>query len=151
MIIRKMTIEDYDSVYALWLNTPGMGLNDLDDSKEGISRYLARNPLSCFVAEKDSEIIGVILGGHDGRRGFIHHAAVKISERKNGVGSLLVDHVMTALKNEGINKVALVVYSENETGNSFWESRGFFIRHDLTYRNKNINELTRIDTYTNIR
>lgn len=146
MQIRKMILTDYKSVYDLWINTPGMGLNTTDDSEEGISKYLQRNPNTCFVAEKDSRIIGVIMSGHDGRRGFIHHTAVMVSERQSGIGSLLVEYAMTALKNEGINKVALVVYSKNEIGNSFWEKRGFTIREDLIYRNKNINELDQIDT-----
>jgi ribosomal protein S18 acetylase RimI-like enzyme len=147
MFIRKMTIADYTCVYDLWLNTPGMGLNDLDDSRQGIDKYLRRNPETCFVAEKDNMIIGVILCGNDGRRGYIHHTAVSVVERKNGVGTALVDAAVNALKNEGINKVALVVFSKNELGNSFWEKRGFTVREDLVYRNKSISELTRIDTY----
>ena len=146
MQIRKMTINDYDGVYRLWLNTPGMGLNTSDDSKEGIEKYLLRNPDTCFVAEKEGEIAGVIMSGHDGRRGYIHHTAVKSSERAQGVGRMLVENAMAALKKEGINKVALVVFDDNETGNSFWEKIGFAARDDLVYRNKNINQLTRIDS-----
>ena len=146
MQIRKMIIKDYDEVYELWINTPGMGLNATDDSRGGIQKYLQRNPNTCFVAEQDGEIIGIIMSGHDGRRGLIHHTAVKISERKKGIGSLLVNYAMNALKNEGINKVALVAFSHNEIGNAFWENQGFIARDDLKYRNKNINELTRIDT-----
>ena len=146
MTIRKMIINDYDGVYQLWLNTPGMGLNTTDDSRDGISKYLERNPNTCFVAEHDNEIVGVIMGGHDGRRGFIYHTAVKISERGSGIGSELVDTVMAALKDEGIHKVALVVYGKNEVGNDFWENRGFITREDLVYRNKNITELKHIDT-----
>jgi len=82
MQIRKMIIKDYDGVYELWINTPGMGLNATDDSREGIQKYLQRNPNTCFVAEQDGEIIGIIMSGHDGRRGLIHHTAVKISEEK---------------------------------------------------------------------
>ncbi len=146
MIIRKMTIADYDSVYDLWLNTPGMGLNNMDDSKQGIEKFLRRNPETCFVAEKDNRIIGVILCGNDGRRGYIYHTAVLVTERKRGVGTALVDAAVKALKNEGINKAALVVFSKNELGNSFWEKRGFITREALIYRNRSINELTRIDT-----
>lgn len=146
MIIRKMTIADYDSVYDLWLNTPGMDLNNMDDSKQGIEKFLRRNPETCFVAEKDNRIIGVILCGNDGRRGYIYHTAVLVTERKRGVGTALVDAAVKALKNEGINKAALVVFSKNELGNSFWEKRGFITREDLIYRNRSINELTRIDT-----
>ena len=145
MQIRKMTMDDYDRVYRLWLNTPGMGLNTLDDSVEGISKYLNRNPDTCFIAEKDNELVGVIMGGHDGRRGFIYHLAVKVSERGSGIGRKLVDQTMDALKDEGIHKVALVVYGKNEIGNKFWESIGFITREDLVYRNKNITELEHID------
>lgn len=136
MKIRTMTIEDYDEVYALWLNTPGMGLNVLDDSKIGIDKYLQRNPTTCFVAEKDNTIVGVLLSGHDGRRGFIYHTAVALSERGKGIGRALVDNAIEALRAEGINKVALVVIDANKIGNDFWEHLGFTKRDDLIYRNK---------------
>jgi len=146
MQIRKMTVSDYDRIYRLWLDTPGMGLNTTDDSKGGIEKYLHRNPNTCFVAEKGSEIIGVIMSGHDGRRGYIHHTAVKVSERARGVGSALVDSAVAALKDEGIHKVALVVFHHNAVGNTFWENRGFTVRDDLIYRNKSLTQLERIDT-----
>lgn len=146
MQIRVMTISDYEDVYALWLRTPGMGLNTTDDSREGISRYLARNPATCFVALAGERIVGVILAGHDGRRGSLHHLAVAREQRNVGVGTSLVEHAMRALEREGIHKVALTVFASNESGNAFWEKRGFIQRTDLTYRNKNIYELTRIDT-----
>jgi ribosomal protein S18 acetylase RimI-like enzyme len=104
MFIRKMSIADYEEVYQLWINTPGMGLNDLDDSKAGIEMYLNRNPNTCFIAEDDKKIIGVIMSGHDGRRGFIHHTAVVLNKRGQGIGSALVEASMAALRKEGINK-----------------------------------------------
>jgi len=146
MTIRKMTIDDYDAVYRLWRNTPGMGLNTADDSREGIAAYLERNPNTCFVTELDHEMAGVILAGHDGRRGFIYHLAVFGLHRKKGIGSALVERAMAALEHEGIRKVALVVFDRNEIGNAFWQKHGFVKRDDLTYRNKSLVELTRIDT-----
>lgn len=146
MEIRTMTIDDYDEVYDLWINTPGMGLNDLDDSRDGMERYLKRNPKTCFAAVKGNSIVGVIISGHDGRRGYIYHTAVAVSERKQGIGSALVNAAFTALEEEGINKVALVVFSRNETGNHFWEKCGFTERDDLIYRNKQIKNLVRKDT-----
>jgi len=136
-----MTIGDYDGLYHLWIHSHGMGINAEDDTRESIGKYLRRNPDTCFVAEKDGEIVGAIMSGHDGRRGFIHHTTVKISERKQGIGSALVGRAMAALKEEGINKVALLVYCVNETGNAFWEKQGFTVREDLVYRNKYIKQL----------
>lgn len=144
--IRVMTIADYDDVYDLWLHTPGMGLNATDDSREGIEKYLKRNPTTSFVAEADGKIVGVIMAGHDGRRGYIHHTAVLPEYRKQGLASRLVECALFALDMEGIKKVALVAFSKNEIGNEFWEKRGFIAREDLVYRNKNIHELKRIDT-----
>ena len=144
--IRVMTIDDYDEIYQLWLNTPGMGLNTADDSREGIEKYIKRNPTTCFVAEAEAKIIGAIMAGHDGRRGFIYHTAVLSDYRKQGIAKMLVDNAVTALDKEGIHKVVLVVFERNEIGNDFWEHIGFTERNDLVYRNKNIHAMDRIDT-----
>ena len=141
-----MTIEDYDLVYGLWMSCVGMGLNNLDDSKEGIDKFLRRNPDTCFVAQEGEEIVGVIMAGNDGRRGYIYHTAVNPAYRNRKIGSKLVDTCMHALADLGINKVALVVFDRNETGNAFWEKLGFTVRDDLVYRNKALVDLVRIDT-----
>lgn len=146
MTIRKMNKEDYDKVYELWLSCAGMGLNHLDDSKHGIEKFLNRNPDTCFVAENNEGIIGAIIVGNDGRRGYIYHTAVNPQYRKQGIASQLVDTAMEALKKCGINKVALVVFDRNQDGNLFWEKQGFSVREDLVYRNKSIVELIRYDT-----
>jgi len=146
MTIRKMNISDYEKVYAIWISCKGMGLNNLDDSREGIERFLLRNPETCFVAEADEAVVGVIMSGHDGRRGYIYHTAVLPEYKNRGIAAKLVENAMSAMKNAGINKVALVVFDRNEGGNAFWEKMGFAVREDLVYRNKNITEMTRIDT-----
>ncbi len=139
MRIRVLTMADYDLVYALWTGTPGMGLRSLDDSAEGIKRFLGRNPSSCFVAEEGNRLAGAILCGHDGRRGYIYHAAVHPDFRRRGIGRDLVQAALAVLKAEGILKAALVVFETNEDGNRFWESVGFTQRGDLVYRNKSLN------------
>lgn len=139
MNIRKLTISDYEDIYQLWKNTPGMGLRSIDDSEEGIKKYLNRNPETCFVAEMNGIIKGVILCGHDGRRGYIHHTAIDLSARKNGIGTALVNAATQALKELGINKVALVTFRTNDLGNYFWEAMEFVERSDLVYRNKCLN------------
>lgn len=141
-----MQLSDYDSVYALWLSCPGMGLNNLDDSREGIAKYLARNPDTCFVAIEHGNIIGAILTGHDGRRGYISHTAVSPPYQRQGVGKQLVYTAVTALKAQGINKVNLVAFARNEKGNAFWKKMGFTQRPDLIYRNRTLADMVRIDT-----
>lgn len=141
---RLMKIEDYQQAYDLWILC-GNGLNNKDDSPEGISKYLKRNPSTSFVAVCDEKIIGVILCGHDGRRGIIQHACVSPDYRRSGVGAKLVDLALEALKAEGITKVLLVAFKKNEGGNRFWESQGFTLREDLNYRNKALTEMIRID------
>ena len=134
--IRVMTPDDYDSVYDLWFNTPGMGLNSTDDSRTGIEKYLRRNPTTSFVAECDGHIVGVIMAGHDGRRGYIYHTAVLPAYRNRGIARSLVEHTMAAL----------VAFSQNDLGNGFWERIGFTCRDDLVYRNKNIRVLENLPT-----
>ena len=123
-----------------------MGLNDVDDSREGVDRYLKRNPRTTFVAELEGEIVGVILAGHDGRRGYIHHICVAGELRHNGIGTRLVETALEAFKDEGISKVALVVFEKNDGGNAFWEYMGLSTRPDLNYRNKALIDLVRMDT-----
>ena len=146
MEIRKMLLDDYDNVYALWLNCPGMGLNNLDDSREGIAQYLARNPDTCFVAVEHDRVIGAILTGHDGRRGYISHTAVSPAHQRQGIGRQLVEAALDALKKQNIHKVNLVVFARNEMGNAFWDKMGFTQRPDLIYRNRALTEMVRIDT-----
>lgn len=146
MEIRPMQMCDYNGVYTLWLNCKGMGLNDLDDSREGIARYLARNPTTCFVAIEQDCVIGAILAGHDGRRGYISHTAVFPARQRQGIGKQLVEAAVKALKAEGIHKVNLVVFAHNTQGNAFWEKIGFTERPDLIYRNRTLVDMVRIDT-----
>ena len=133
-----MTADDYDYVARLWTNSSGVGVNP-DDSKENISRYLERNPNTSFVAIENNEIVGAILAGHDGYRGFIHHTAVSTTYRGMGIGTKLVNAAVDAIRNEGINKLVLVAFKTNTLGNNFWEKQGFKVREDLYYRDLRIN------------
>lgn len=146
MNIREMIEADYDQVYQLWLSCAGMGLNDLDDSKEGIARFLQRNPQTCLVAVENQTIIGAILAGSDGRRAYIYHTAVHPNYRRRGIARQLVETVLTVLDELKIHKVALVVFKRNTEGNRFWEKLGFSVREDLIYHNQARTEMTRIDT-----
>lgn len=138
--IRRMQAGDYEEVHKLWLSCDGVGLNEMDDSRDGIERFLLRNPDTCFVAERDGRITGVILAGNDGRRAYIYHLAVDREYRGNGIATKLVDAVVNALKLLGIQKAALVVFEDNAEGNAFWEKMGFTVRENLIYRNRVILE-----------
>jgi ribosomal protein S18 acetylase RimI-like enzyme len=136
--IRVMTADDYGAVSALWNASPGIGLRSLDDSERGLKKFLKRNPRTSFVAEQDGELAGAILGGHDGRRGCIYHAAVRDSRRGQGIGKALVEAVEAAMSRAGIHKIGLVSFKSNIGGNRFWKSLGYAVREDLVYRDKSV-------------
>lgn len=144
MQLRKMIAADYDAVFELWTSCPEMELNDVDDSREGISRFLMRNPDTCFVAEEDGAILGVLLAGCDGRRGYIYHAAVVPECRGRGVGSALVEAALSALKAMGVSKVGLLTFCDNKVGNRFWQEHGFKARTDLLYHSNVLADVHRI-------
>jgi ribosomal protein S18 acetylase RimI-like enzyme len=134
-----MTMADYPAAMQLWTSMGGVGLRSLDDSEAGIRRFLERNPRTCFAALRGEVLQGLILSGHDGRRGYIYHAAVKPEYRSQGIGTALAAAVEEAMIREGIHKLALVAFADNTGGNAFWKSRGFSLREDLNYWNKSLN------------
>ena len=140
--VKQIVPEDYDAIYKLWNSTEQSrrALNPVDDSCEGIGRYLKRNPNTCFAAVKEGRIIGVILTGHDGRRAIIHHLCVHPDYRRMGIAAHLVSLAEDALKNEGIQKVFGLVFKDNEAANAFWEKQGYSLRTNLNYRNKSLND-----------
>ena len=96
--IRTMTIEDYDGLYALWMTIKGFGIRSIDDSREGVARFLKRNPSTSVVAvSENGEIVGGILCGHDGRRGCLYHVCVRADHRRLGIGKAMVVYCMQAL------------------------------------------------------
>ena len=142
MMIRLVTIDDYDAIYELWNATEQSrrALNPVDDSREGIDRYLKRNPNTCFAAVDKEKIIGVILTGHDGRRAIIHHMCVHPEYRRMGIAGKLAASAEEALKKEGIQKIFGLVFKDNDAANAFWENQGYSLRTNLNYRNKSLNE-----------
>ncbi len=138
-MIRTMTIEDYDSVFALWNTINGFAIRSVDDSKEGVERFLKRNPTTSVVAEVEGKIVGAILCGHDGRRGCLYHVCVHKDFRRRGVGKSMVVFCMEALKKEKINKVSLIAFTVNDIGNAFWNSIGWTRRLDLNYYDFTLN------------
>lgn len=141
-----MYIEDYEEIAALWKNIPGMGLNNLDDSREGVERFLKRNPGMNFVVRTQRGIVGTVLCGHDGKRGGLYHLAVRPECQGRGFGRALVNAAAEALKKEGISKVSAHVFVSNEEGNRFWDKMGFADRSDVRYRSLKLFEMEEIHT-----
>ena len=140
MTIREMKIEDYDNVFALWKTIKGFGIRSVDDSKEGIERFLKWNPGLSVVAEEDGKIVGAILCGSDGRRGCLYHVCVHKDFRRQGIGKTMVIWCMEKLKELQINKVSLIAFTQNDIGNAFWKEIGWTKREDLNYYDFTLNE-----------
>lgn len=140
IIFRAMTPEDYDQVYRLWMGIKGFGIRSIDDSREGVERFLRRNPNTSVVALQNGQIIGDILCGHDGRTGYFYHVCVSEKYRKHGIGYQMARFCMAALKKEGINKISLIAFKTNQVGNAFWQGLGWNSRDDVNYYDIVLNE-----------
>ena len=139
--VRTMTIEDYQGLYALWKTIRGFGMRSIDDSREGVERFLRRNPTTSVGAvDGEGAIVGGILCGHDGRRGCLYHVCVREDWRRQGIGKAMVVHCMNALKAEQVNKVSLIAFTANDIGNAFWKCIGWTRREDLNYYDFTLNE-----------
>ena len=139
--VREMTIEDYDGLRALWMTIRGFGIRSLDDSREGVARFLQRNPgISAAALAEDGSVVGGILCGHDGRRGCLYHVCVREDYRRLGIGKAMVVRCMKALREEGINKVSLIAFTKNDVGNAFWRGMGWTKRQDMNYYDFTLNE-----------
>lgn len=140
ILIRTMTMDDYDQVAALWAGIHGFAIRSIDDSREGVARFLLRNPNTSVVAELDGKIVGSILCGHDGRQGCLYHVCVDEAYRHLGIGRQLVAKTIEALKKEHINKVYLIAFTKNEGGNAFWKKIGWTCRDDRNYYDLILND-----------
>jgi len=135
--LRTMTPADYGEVIALWRACEGIGLTEAD-TPDAIGAYLERNPGMSFVAEAGGRIVGAVLGGHDGRRGYLHHLAVQPAWRRRGLGRALTDAVLARLRAAGMGKCNLFLYGTNETGRAFWTKHGWDSRGDLVLMQKKL-------------
>jgi len=138
-MVRIMCPEDYDDVFTLWKKIKGFAIRSMDDSKDGVTRFLTRNPNTSVVKVLDGRIVGSILCGHDGRRGCFYHVCVDPDYRMRGIGKEMVGFALEALAQEGIGKVNLIAFTDNITGNAFWKELGWTKREDLNYYDYTLN------------
>lgn len=138
--ISEFQIGLYDDVFALWQEAEGVGLHDDCDSREGIRSYLERNPSMSFVATADGKVVGAVLAGHDGRRGYVHHLAVHPGYRRQGIGRRLVQTCLGALAEAGIRKSHIFIFRDNSDGIAFWKSVGWTPRSDISVISRSIEQ-----------
>lgn len=139
-MIRVMKIEDYPQVHDLWMRIKGFAIRSIDDSEEGVSLFLKRNPTTSVVSIEDGKVVGTILCGHDGRRGCMYHVCVDPDYRRRGIGKEMVVFAMNRLREEKISKVSLIAFTRNDIGNAFWRQIGWTKREDLNYYDFTLNE-----------
>jgi putative acetyltransferase len=137
--IHEMNIEDYPEVYKLWLMSENIGLSKAD-SRHSIGSFLERNPGMSYTAWMEGKLVGTVLCGHDGRRGYIHHLMVHPDFRRQGIGQSLVSRCMFALTRIGIQKVHLFIFEDNQQGMKFWESLGWTKRVELNMMSREIQD-----------
>ena len=135
--LREMTLADYDEVYTLWAASEGIGLSSAD-SREAIGAFLQRNPGLAFVAVDGDIIVGAVICGTDGRRGYLHHLAVRSSHKRQGIGRHLAQACLDRLREQGIEKCHIFVYRENHSARQFWESIGWVERVELVLMTKTL-------------
>ncbi|MGD0726717.1 MAG: GNAT family N-acetyltransferase [Spirochaetia bacterium] len=135
--LREFTIADYEAAYSLWQSMEGIGLSEADE-KRNIIQFLARNPGLSFVAEEDGMLVGAVLGGSDGRRGFLHHLAVAHSHRRAGIGRALVERSLAALADLGMRKCHIFVLAKNRAGRRFWRRIGWQERTTLLVMSQDV-------------
>ena len=139
-VLSVMTAEDYPEVKKLWMTIRGFAIRSMDDSREGVERFLRRNPTTSVVARVNGEVVGAVLCGHDGRRGCLYHVCVREDHRRQGIGKAMVIFCTEALKAEKINKVSLIAFTTNDAGNAFWKEIGWTRRFDLNTYDFTLNE-----------
>ncbi len=137
--IQAFTMEHYQAAYTLWRDTPGIGLSSADEP-QAIEQYLLRNPGTSFAAFADTALVGTILCGHDGRRGYVHHLVVNPAYRRRGIATQLVTTALNQLRTIGISKCHLFIFAQNKTGIAFWQNVGWTLREDIHIMSKFISE-----------
>lgn len=133
IVYRELLAPDTTNALALWRDTPGVGLSQ-GDSPEELAGFIERNEGLCWAAvddDRSAELVGTILCGSDGRRGYIYHLAVASDARFQGVGRELVDRVIGALRAAGVRKCHAMVFANNDNGRAFWQQVGWGFRDDL--------------------
>jgi len=124
--IRKFKIKDKNSVIALWKDVFNPQ-NPHNDPELVINTKVSFNDGLFFVACENKKIIGTIMAGYGGHRGWIYSLAVSQKYRRKGIGTKLVNKALNELINLGCIKVNLQIYGDNQFVVDFYKKVGFSI------------------------
>jgi ribosomal protein S18 acetylase RimI-like enzyme len=130
--VRPMRAADIERCLTLWQESDGVVLRASSDQPEAILAFLERNPGLSWVAEtSQGMLVAALLCGHDGRRAYLYHLAVRTEWRQLGCGRAMVNAALERLKLAGIPRCHAFVSMENEVGKRFWEELGAETREDV--------------------
>ena len=133
--LEELTPADYESAMRLWNASPGVNANE---TAEEFARILARNPGMSFCVRSGGQLIGAVFCGHDGHRGFLYHLAVEPAYRQQGIARRLVDRCLARLGEEGIRRVSIHLFADNDDGAAFWRQTGWRERPNVLVMSKDL-------------
>ncbi|MEF3302973.1 GNAT family N-acetyltransferase [Paenibacillus sp. GYB003] len=137
MEVAEMELGHYEQMIELWNETEGLVLSEAD-AKPNIERFLRRNAGLSFVCMQDERVVGTIMCGHDGRRGFLYHVAVSRELRGNGIAKRLVERSLDGLRAAGVDKCHLFTLESNDIGNRYWSGTGWERRSGILLYSKDV-------------
>lgn len=127
---RPLCVEDFARAERLWRAMDAVVLRS-DDTPEKFGKFLERNPGCCNAAWSDGRLVGAVMAGHDGRRGYLYHLAVAPQYRRLGIGRTLVERSVAALQTQGISKCHVFVKRQSIAAALFWSTLGWELREDI--------------------
>ena len=137
LLLTEFVMKDLPAVLELWRSTEGIGLSAAD-RPERIESFLARNPGMSFTAWDGERLVGAVLCGHDGRRGYLHHLVVAADYRRMGIGRMILEKALNSLTAENIDKAHIFVYADNPLAQKFWQENGWYRRPELVLMSRDI-------------
>lgn len=141
MIIRTMNKRDHEELLRLWSSFPGNAITGAD-SREEFEAFLEKNSSFCFTAFESDEVVGSVMAGSDGRRGYVYHLAVRADNQRKGLGGALMRRAEDALSKAGLEKIHLFIFSDNPAV-SFYEKSGWHVRNDITVMSRVLRGVSR--------
>ena len=138
-VVELANAADIKPMLAFWRSIPGLGVGR-GDTESSLNAFLERNPTTCLLLKINGGLMGTVLGGFDGRRGYIYHLAVHPDYQGRGYGKMLLSRVSGQLKDLGAPKIHLFAFGDNHTAEGFYLCQGWEKRCDIQVFSWDISE-----------